>query len=283
MGLLALLGLDALIVWLVFTRPVDGVSFVGGVVVLCSLPIIAYVGFRTIGLFTLEYWVDRDAVTVIWAFTRQIIPLTSIQHFVLNPDPGQASRPRWWHWPCSERSRRQHRLLGVINCYATAPLSQQVVMMTANEGFSVSPRDMKGFLDAVQTRYALGSARPLRPELIRPPVWTWPLWRDRVAMTLIGIGLVAVLVMFGILCFRFPSLSSDLPLHFNVNGVPDRIAPKANLFALPIIGLIAWLLNLGAGIWIYRRVQRGGAYLLWAGSLVVQVIAGLALINLMRW
>ncbi len=69
--------------------------------------------------------------------------------------------------------------------------------------------------------------------------------------------------MFGMLTFRFPDLSSDLPLHFDVNGLPDRIAPKSGLFALPLIGLLAWLGNLTAGVWIYRRLQRYGAYLLW--------------------
>jgi hypothetical protein len=55
------------------------------------------------------------------------------------------------------------------------------------------------------------------------------------------------------------------------------------LFTLPFIGLAVWLFNTTAGIWLYRHVQRGAAYLLWFGALAVQGIAGLALFNLMRW
>ena len=69
--------------------------------------------------------------------------------------------------------------------------------------------------------------------LSRPPLWTWPLWRDRSALFLMVAGLFGMLVMFAVLCFRYPALSSDLPLHFDVTGMPDRIAPKSGLFGLP--------------------------------------------------
>ncbi len=117
----------------------------------------------------------------------------------------------------------------------------------------------------------------------RPPLWTWALWRDRQALALIGLGLAGVLLLFGALCFRFPALSANLPLHFDANGLPDRIAGKTELFALPLIGLFAWGANVVGGVLIYRQVQRQGAYLLWGGAVVVELIAGFALRNLMRW
>jgi hypothetical protein len=147
----------------------------------------------------------------------------------------------------------------------------------------VSPENPERFLAALQERFALGPNRILDAELQRPPVWTWPLWRDRAALFLMAAGLLGVLVMFGALTFRYPSLSSDLPMHFDVAGLPDRIAPKSELFTLPVIGLLVWVFNTALGVWLYRHVQRGGAYLLWFGALAVQGIAGLALFNLMRW
>jgi len=171
----------------------------------------------------------------------------------------------------------------MVNSYATRPLNQQLILVTAGESYGVSPAHPDGFMSALQERHGLGVARPLQAELRRPPLWTWPLWRDRVALVLIGAGLLGVLLMFGALCFRYPALSSDLPLHFDASGIPDRIVPKSGLFVLPIIGLIAWVFNLVMGIWLYRRVQQGAAYLLWGGAVAVQFVAGLALFNLMRW
>jgi hypothetical protein len=170
-----------------------------------------------------------------------------------------------------------------VNGYAACPLAEQTILVTAEESYGVSPADAEGFLRALQERYALGIARPLRAELRRPPLWTWRLWRDSSALFLITAGLLGVLLLFGLYAFRLPALPSDLPLHFDASGFPDRIAPKTDLVALPAIGLLAWFFNLLGGIEVYRRVQRQGAYLLWGGALIIQVIAGLALLNIMRW
>lgn len=283
-GLIAtLVILDVFLAAELIGRPVDGVSYLLVLITLGSLVAIGYIGFRTLGAWTMEYWIDRDAVTLVWGLTRQVVPLPRIQRVQVggNAVPPRLSMP--WHWPCPERRRYFADGLGIVNAYATRPLSEQVILVTDGESFSLSPSDPDRFLKAFQERYALGAARLVPVELQRPPLWTWPLWRDRAAMFLMIAGLLGVVVMFGLLCFRFPQLSSDLPLHFDVTGLPDRIAPKVDLFGLPMIGLVTWVFNTAMGVWLYRRVQRGAAYLLWGGALAVQTIAGLALVNLMRW
>jgi len=281
--IVGLLGLDILLACWLLGRPVDGLSFLAVLTVLGSLLVFVYVGFRTVGAFTLEYWIDRDAITLKWGPTRQLVPLPRIQRVQINTAEQPGSAPGLWHWPCPERRRHTVPGVGVVNAYATRPLAEQIILVTDGESYSLSPVDAGGFMQAMQERHALGPARLLSAELQRPPLWTWPLWRDRAAMFLMGAGLFVILLMFGVLCFRFPSLSSDLPLHFDISGLPDRIAPKEGLFALPMIGLVTWVLNTAVGVWLYRHVQYGAAYLLWAGALVVQGIAGLALFNLMRW
>lgn len=285
-GLLAVLGLivlDVLFVRVLTARPVDGLSFLLALVVLASLVAMFYLAYRSRGAFTLEYWVDRDAITLVWGPTRQIVPLGQIQRVVASPAVAPLNNASPWHWPCPHRRRMVTEMFGTVNAYGTLPLGEQIILVTSGENYSVSPADPQGFLQALQERFALGVTRYLEPVLRRPPIWTWPLWRDRTALFLIGTGLLGVLVMFGALCFRYPGLSSDLPLHFDVTGLPDRISPKSELFTLPLIGLSVWLFNTVVGVWLYRHVQRGAAYLLWFGALAVQGIAGLALFNLMRW
>ncbi len=285
-GLLAMLGLilvDAAFVLVILRRPVDGLTFMLALWLLASLLILVYVGYRTVGAFTLEYWVDRDAVTLVWGPTRQIVPVGQIQRVLVSAAEHRITPSRPWHWPCPDRRRANCDGLGVVNSYSTRPMDQQLILVTATESYGISPGDPGAFQKALQERYALGVARPLQAELRRPPVWTWPLWRDRTALVLIGAGLLGMLLMFGALCFRFPVLSSDLPLHCDASGIADRIVPKSGLFILPIICLVAWVVDLVAGIWLYRRVQEGAAYLLWGGAVFVEVVAGLALFNLMRW
>ncbi len=283
LAILGLLGLDVLVVRAVLARPVDGGSFLMVLWVLGSVLVIGYLAYRTIGAFTLAYRVDRDAVTLVWGPTRQIVPMGHIRRIQRGAAGSALNSARLWHWPYRHRRRVACADVPVLNAYATRPPAEQLILVTDEESYGVSPADPARFIATLQSRYALGPARPLQAVLRRTPFWTWWLWRDRAALLLIGMGLLGVLIMFGYLSFRFPGLSSDLPLHFDVTGIPDRIAPKADLFALPLIGLVTWAFNLIAGIVMYRRVQRQGAYLLWGGALAVEGIAGLALFNLMRW
>lgn len=281
--ILLLILLDAVLVRVLMQRPVDGLSFILALGAIGIPLLVAYIAYRTIGAFTLEYWVDRDAVTLVWGLTRHIVPIGQIERVITDSTFQPQQGPRLWHWPCPFRRRLYCDAVGIVNAYSTQPLNEQLVLVTTGENFGLSPADRQGFLRALQQRYALGPARHVRPELQRPPLWTWPLWRDRFALFLMGAGLFGVVLMFAVLSFRFPYLSPDLPLHFDVSGQPDRIAPKSGLFGLPVIGLVTWLFNTAAGVWLYRHIQRGAAYLLWGGALVVQGIAALALFILMRW
>jgi hypothetical protein len=85
--------------------------------------------------------------------------------------------------------------------------------------------------------------------------------------------------LFGVLLFRYPSLANLLPLHFDVSGQIDRIAPRDQVFALPIIALMTWAANGVIGAIFYRR-ERMISYLAWSGALVVQVLFLLALWNI---
>ncbi len=284
-GLLSVLGLlflDAILARIVLTRTLDGASFVLALFVLASVPVVGFLIHRTAGAFNLQYWVDRDGVTVVWGPTRQIVPMAEIERIQRGAAARTEEQPRPWDWPCPE-CRPVASTLGVVRSYATRPLAEQLILVTPHGNYGISPADPDAFLAALQARFRLGVARSVKAELRWPPLWTWPLWSDWRAMALIGLGLLGVVAMFGALAFRFPALSSDLPLHFDINGLPDRIAPKSGLVALPLIGFVAWTANLAGGVWIYRQVQRQGAYLLWAGAIAVQLIVGLALLNLMRW
>ncbi len=283
LAMLALVVLDVILLRALLNRPVDGASFVLALVVLASVLVILYLGYRSYCTFTLEYWIDRDGLTLVWGPSRQVVPIGQIERVVAQPDTVVEQGPAPWHWPCPNRRRVQTPAFGLVNAYSTRPLPEQLVLVTTGENYGISPSDGAAFIQALQERHALGANRVLEPELKRPPLWTWPLWSDRVALFLMAAGLLGLLIMFGALCFRYPDLSADLPVHFDVSGFPDRIAGKSELFTLPFIGLAVWLFNTAAGIWLYRHVQRGAAYLLWFGALAVQGIAGLALINLMRW
>jgi uncharacterized membrane protein len=103
---------------------------------------------------------------------------------------------------------------------------------------------------------------------------------DRLGMWLLGVGLLGVLILFGVLMISFPDLPDVLTVRYNSAGLPEEIKEKTALFRLPIIGLLAWGINGVAGLWLLARRQPVGAYMLWGGAVVVQVFTLLALVSL---
>jgi hypothetical protein len=44
-----------------------------------SIPVLIHLLYRTWAAFTLEYWVDRNAITLRWAHLHQVIPTQSVR------------------------------------------------------------------------------------------------------------------------------------------------------------------------------------------------------------
>ncbi len=95
------------------------------------------------------------------------------------------------------------------------------------------------------------------------------------------LGIALNLALFGLLLTRYPGLPNLLPLHYDVEGAVDRIAPRQDEFALPVIGQIALTANGLFGALLYRR-QRIVSYMAWSGAVLVQVLFLLALWNIVN-
>ncbi len=109
--------------------------------------------------------------------------------------------------------------------------------------------------------------------------------RDRYLWALVIVALVVNLGLFAYLIFEFsrvpPTLPPLVPLHFDVNGDPDRIESRDALFSLAQIGLIVIVGNLGLGALMYRR-ERLAAYLLTVTAIVIQLLLWFAAIQIIR-
>lgn len=275
---LALLAADALLIANVARRPISGLSFVLVLLVLLSLPIVIFVAYRSWGCLSLEYRVDRDGVTVVWGALRQAVPIGQIQRIVRGSSCG---RVRPWPWPGPYAATRIAAPGKPLLCYSTRSPAEQLLLVTADVDYGISPSDTDGFVAALQQRHLLGAARMLPTQPRFAALWQWRFWRDHVAQGLLVAGLALCLALFGFLAFRFPGLPEQVALHFNSLDRPDRLGPRQGLFLLPLIGLLSYAVNAIWGGAVYRR-QRLAALTLWAGAVVVQIIAGLALWSLIR-
>jgi len=269
-----------LLIWM-DRRAVDWLKFALILLAVGGLPLLGYILLRTWAVFSLEYWVDRNAVTVQWGTLRQIIPLQSVQRIIRGGLPSTLPIP-WWRWPAPYVGPARALGLSNVQMLATRPLEECLLLDTGEAVFALSPRAEQGFLDALQARYRLGPVAAPTLARTRSSLWQRLFDQDRVGPALLLGGLVGALLRFGMLMIRFPDLPDAMAFHYNNQGLPDVVREKSSLFLLPGIGLLAWLANGVWGLWMAFRQQRTGAYMLWGGALIVQLCSYMALTSLMR-
>ena len=268
-----------LLIWM-DRRPVDWLKFGLILAAVGTLPLLGYVLFRTWAAFSLEYWIDRNAVTVHWGSLRQVIPLQSVVRVVQGGLPS-LSPQSWTQWPAPYIGRASALGLPNVQMLATRPLEECLLLDTGETVFALSPRDADEFLEALQARYRLGPVATPALERMRSSLWQRLFGQDQLGPILLACGLVGTLLLFGILMVRFPNLPDAMAFHYNSQGLPDVVREKTALFLLPAIGLMAWLINGVWGLWMAFRQQRTGAYMLWGGALIVQICSYMALTSLM--
>jgi hypothetical protein len=262
------------------SQQIDLLSFLMGVVVLVSVPLLVLLAYQTLSCLTLRYRLNRNGLFVRWGGTQQIIPIRDIQRILSGSQlGGEIVHRQGVRWPGHERGEGLVPGIGRTRFLATRPLADQLLVVTPGLAFGISPAEPEGFRQAFEARRELGPNRLLERKVRRARWLTWPLWTDQTAWALLGLAVVVNLGLFGYLSARFPGLDLQLPLHFNNQGMADRIGAKVELFALPIIGLIILGTNLILGLLLYRR-ERAGSYLLWGAAAAAQALFWLAIFSI---
>jgi len=206
--------------------------------------------------WSLRYHLDRNALTIRWAGSRQVIPLRAI----ISVEQGTAAagpRSRW------------HPLRGAgyyvgavqttagetVHCFATVPLEEQILVRTAQGTWGISPKKPEEFLQRLEAEQRLGPTRQVPLARTWMGVWGWAAWRDRWAWVLWGAALLGSLAFFGLCAAWHPWLSL----------AGRRLIP----LGAPTIALVVLAVNGVLGFGAYPRDRRT-AYLLWGGAAWVQ-------------
>jgi hypothetical protein len=278
--IVALLLFDAGMVLYLRSRPIDGLTFVGGLLILLSLPAIGLVVYGLIGLLRSGYALDRNQLVIAWGPTRHVVPTRLIDHIVPGEDVAHPHRFRGGRWPGMWVGHGDVPEIGLTLFNATAPIHRQLFVLTDMTAYAISPIDREGFVEAFETRKAMGPTQDVRQTSLRPAFFDWVFWGDRRARGLLIGAVILCAGLFAYVCFKFPDLPRRIPLHFDAFGAPDRLGTPPEVFILPLIGLLTVLVNLAGGLWLYVR-ERTAAYVLWSGSILVQGFVWVAAVTLL--
>ena len=278
--LVALLLFDVGVFLYLRNRPVDVLTFFGGLTIVLALLTMAVVVYWLTGLHRSGYALDRNQLTISWGVTGQVIPTRLIDQIVPAETVSSRIRFRGGRWPGLWVGQGDVPGIGLTLFNATAAWEQLLFVITDVAAYAISPIDREGFIQAFETRKAMGPTQDVLQASIRPPLFDLPLWTDRVAQWLMIGAVFLCAALFAYVCLRYPDLPSRIPLHFNAAGVPDRFGGPAEVFILPAIGLLALSVNVLAGVPIYLR-ERLPAYLLWGGAILAQGLVWVAAVTLL--
>jgi hypothetical protein len=280
--IVGLVVLDILCLIGITTQPIGPLTFILSLVILASIPLLALIGYQLYGLARSGYDIDRNAVTIQWGPIKQIVPVESIQRIMLGTEvEGSVKYFRGWRWPGLMQGQGELPEADLTVFYASTSLPQQLILVTPSISYAISPADSAGFIESIKARYELGPTQAIEQTTQHPTFFDWPVWSDRVAHYLLITGTAMCLLLFGLVSLRFPHLPPQISLHYDVLGLPDRTGPALQAFILPLIGLLALGTNTLLGGVFYRREQVA-SYLLWGGTIVVQVLLWIGTVNLLR-
>jgi hypothetical protein len=280
-GIGLILGLDIFLAVLVRGTHAAFLIFSSVCLMIATGLLLAWLAYRCYGLARARYILSRNAFVVDWGSRREVIPLEVIGEVRAGVEVEGELNPSGINWPGCVVGRGEVAALGVVDFLATTEKSGLVLVHCPETWLAISPEEPQAFLAAFAEMRALGPEEKIEPESVSLNWEQWAVWRDRLALTLIGVGGASVLLLFGYLTLLLSKLPPLVTLHFNAQGLPDRSGSPTRLFILPVAAALAWALNTLGGLWLHRSEnERTGAYLLFGATVVAQVLAWVALLGL---
>lgn len=271
---------NAALIGIAASQPISFGTFVVGVSVLFGFLLVGLIGYWVYGLAGASYLLDRNALTIQWGPSKQVIPTNEIERVFTGEDVKGSLHFYGGGWPGHWVGYGEITDAGETLFYATEPPRKQIFVATPGLVYGISPADREAFLESLQKRLQMGPTQAVDQASRRPAILEWPIWQDWLGLTLLGVGALALAGLIGFLSFRFPTLPMLVPLHFGASGSPDRLGPRTELFLIPLIGLSTLLINGALGGLLYRR-DRVASYLLWGGSVLVQLLVWTAAMGLL--
>lgn len=278
--MVALVGVALLAASFGATSPVLGVLAL--LLGFAGLGLSVWLGIRTYQLANLSYAIDRNALVIRAGPIRQIVPLRDVERLIFGHEIAEGLHFQripfsgWWI------GRGRHVQHGKIDFYATQPIENQLIVMARSGVYALSPYDEDAFIETLNAQLAVRPSKRVESAKIAPSLARLGvgLLEDRLAWVLLIVGLAINFILFGISAGRLPSAPSQLVLHFNAAGLPDRYGSSWQLFLPALFGFVLFAVNFVVGLVSYRQGEELASYLIWGGNVAIQLMFLIALVTI---
>jgi hypothetical protein len=223
----------------------------------------------------MRYRFEATGLAINWLGRREHIAYQRVDGIFAGQRLGQAMRVRGLNWPGFHVGVGRTRVMGFVRYFVTTgDLNEIALIVTPDVTFALSPADAAGFRRELIGRV---EASELAPPSDAPADSSAsaaqpssPLRDVTLAATILAS--IAVIVLTGLyIGARWATIPDVLPMQFSRDGTILAYGQREDIFRLPGIGAAILIANLGIGLSIYAR-ERAAARMLWAISVVVQVL-----------
>jgi len=260
--------------------PVGTWLFLRALLLVATLPLLAFLVYGYWGLANLTYRIERNGILIRWAACADLVPMDEIIDIV--PLATVTKRlVQGVGWPGYRLGQVQEAGSGPLRLYMTRSPEQCLVIRTRARGYVISPANVEGFLADYRARRKLKPIAKWAQGLRLPGLLGLGIWRDRLAGAVALPSLLLNLGLFGYLAARYQALPLRLVLSYDLQGLGDRIGAREELFILPAAGLAVLLVNGVLAAWLHRR-ERVLALLALCNAPLVQALVWLAAIRFAR-
>lgn len=238
---------------------------IAGVIIFLPIPVIAY---RLFALLRSRYTVDREGIGIQWGLREEVIPMADIEWIRLAGDLAfDLPLP-----PVSVQGAvlgsHYHRDIGHIE-YIASDASNLLLIAARDRVYAISPKDVRGFLNASARSAELGSITPISGKSSSANFLVTALLKDKVSRILLLLGIILSIVLLIATSFIIP-MRESIPLGFNPIGQTADSSPSERLLLLPVLSLLMLVIDISLGAYLYRKEGfRTASYLAFAASLIM--------------
>lgn len=236
---------------------------------LFALGVSIVISYQLWGLVNAHYEMDRNALVIHWGGVQHQIPMTSVRAVLPGAEVRDVRMQPGLRWPGHFVGYGDSLEIGPILFFAVTPRAEHVIIRTDGMAYAISPQEIESFLQSLHERLEMGPTQEMEESSQHPAFLDWTIWKDRLALGLLLGSSALLLLLIGLLCWRYPGLPLQIALRVSKDGAPLLLAQASRIFYFALLGLIFLALNGGLGLLLYQR-ERTAAYFLWSGLLLLQ-------------
>jgi hypothetical protein len=253
-------------------------TFQVGLWLLVTLIALAIVLNWALIFLKLKYHLNRNGLVIQWGLAQHLIPMATIEKIM----PGtQLTTPlvfRGITLAGLYLGQGTSAELGPVKFHTTVSVADSLLVVTKACTYVISPHQSQQFCTAWQLRQSLGPTQEWALGLRKSWPFNTHLFNDRIVAWLLGLAAVICLALFSHLALLSPEVPHLSLTLAEFDRPLDHLNP-AGLLILPLAGALILGVNTLLGSYIYYR-EKMAAYLLWSGTIAVQLALWTALISL---